>query len=151
MKVGRSRWGCLDSIAEALPQRSATLARLFLSRTTICVTRTEAAVLYKLSARPYRVTELAKEERVTQPGISLLVNRLAGRGWAQRIPDPADGRAVLVSLTAAGEAALDQLRAEYRALLHEEMATLEDSEIETLAAAVAVLDKLIHRLEERDA
>jgi hypothetical protein len=44
----------------------------------------------------------------------------------------------------------ERLRCEYRALLHEEMASLEDGEVETLAAAVAILDKLIDRLKERE-
>jgi DNA-binding MarR family transcriptional regulator len=136
----------LDEIAEALPQRSAELSRLFLTRTSVCVSRTEVGVLRNLSGGARRITELAAHERVTQPAITLLVNRLAERGWVQRIPDPTDGRAVLVSLTPAGEEVFEQLRAEYRALLHEEMASLDDSEVETLAAAVAVLDKLIDRL-----
>jgi DNA-binding MarR family transcriptional regulator len=87
---------------------------------------------------------------VTQPAITLLVNRLTERGWVERVPDPSDGRAVLVSLTPAGEEVFERLRAEYRALLHEEMASLEDAEVETLAAAVAILDKLIDRLTERE-
>jgi DNA-binding MarR family transcriptional regulator len=136
----------LDEIAEALPQRSAELSRLFLTRTTVCVSRTEVGVLRHLRAGPRRITELAADERVTQPAITLLVNRLAERGWVERVPDPTDRRAVLVSLTSAGNEVFEQLRAEYRALLHEEMASLEDSEVETLAAAVAVLDKLIGRL-----
>jgi DNA-binding MarR family transcriptional regulator len=57
---------------------------------------------------------------------------------------------VLVSLTPAGEDVFERLRAEYRALLHEEMASLEDGEVETLAAAVAILDNLIDRLKERE-
>jgi len=137
----------LDEIAEALPQRSSALSRLFLTRTSVCVSRTELRVL---RGGPRRITELATEERVTQPAITLLVNRLAERGWVERIPDPTDGRAVLVSLTPAGEEVFERLRAEYRALLHEEMASLEDGEVETLAAAVAILDKLIDRLTERD-
>jgi DNA-binding MarR family transcriptional regulator len=140
----------LDEIAEGLPQRSSELSRLFLTRTSVCVSRTEVGVLRKLRAEPRRITELAAEERVTQPAITLLVNRLAERGWVERVPDPTDGRAVLVSLTAAGEEVFERLRAEYRALLHEEMASLEDGEVETLAAAVAILDKLIDRLEERE-
>jgi hypothetical protein len=44
----------------------------------------------------------------------------------------------------------ERLRAEYRALLHEEMVSLEDGEVETLAAAVAILDKVIDRLKERE-
>ncbi|HYB29097.1 MAG TPA: MarR family transcriptional regulator [Solirubrobacteraceae bacterium] len=136
----------LDEIAEALPQRSAELSRLFLTRTTVCVSRTEVGVLRNLRGGPRRITELAADERVTQPAITLLVNRLAARGWVERIPDETDRRAVLVSLTPAGEEVFERLRAEYRALLHEEMASLEDSEVETLAAAVGILDKLIARL-----
>ena len=140
----------LDEIAEGLPQRSSELSRLFLTRTSVCVSRTEVGVLRKLRAEPRRITELAAEERVTQPAITLLVNRLTERGWVERVPDPTDRRAVLVSLTPDGEAAFDRLRAEYRALLHEEMVSLDDAEVETLAAAVAILDKVIDRLKERD-
>ena len=141
----------LDEIAEALPQRSSALSRLFLTRTTVCVSRTEVGVLRNLRAGPRRITELAAEERVTQPAITLLVNRLEERGWVQRVPDPSDRRAVLVSLTADGEAVFERLRAEYRALLHEEMASLDDDEVATLASAVEILDKLIARLTEREA
>ncbi len=140
----------LDEIAAALPQRSAALSKLFLSRTTVCVSRTEVGVLRLLHERPRRITELAAEEHVTQPAITLLVNRLAERGWVQRGPDPSDRRAVLVSLTEAGKQTFAQLRAEYRALLHEEMATLDDAEIETLAEAVQILDKVIERLARHD-
>ena len=138
----------LDEIAEALPQRSSALSRLFLTRSTVCVSRTEVGVLRTLNDGSRRITELATEERVTQPAITLLVNRLEERGWVKRIPDPSDGRAVLVSLTPVGEETLEQLRAEYRALLHEEMAMLDDDEVETLAAAVEILDKLIARLSQ---
>ena len=141
----------LDEIAEALPQRSSALSRLFLTRTTVCVSRTEVGVLRNLRAGPRRITELAAEERVTQPAITLLVNRLEERGWVQRVPDPSDRRAVLVSLTPDGEAVFERLRAEYRVLLHEEMASLDDEEVATLASAVEILDKLIARLTEREA
>jgi DNA-binding MarR family transcriptional regulator len=140
----------LDEIAEALPQRSSELSRLFLTRTSVCVSRTEVGVLRVLHAGPQRITELAARERVTQPAITLLVNRLAERGWVERVSDPTDGRAVLVSLTTAGEEVFERLRAEYRALLHEEMAALDDGEVATLAEAVAILDKLIDRLKERE-
>jgi len=58
---------------------------------------------------------------------------------------------VVVSLTPSGDEAFERLRAEYRALLHEEMASLDDAEVETLAGAVEILDKLIARLEEHEA
>jgi DNA-binding MarR family transcriptional regulator len=136
----------LDDIAEALPQRAAALSRLFITRTSVPISRTEAGVLRALAARPRRITELAAREGVTQPGITILVNRLQERGWVRRDGDPADARVVLVSLTPEGSAVLDRLRAEYRALLHEEMATLADADVHTLARAIEILDGLIERL-----
>jgi len=56
---------------------------------------------------------------------------------------------VLVSLTPNGEEALARLRAEYRTVLHAEMAELDDHEVQTLAAALQILDGLIERLSER--
>lgn len=140
----------LDDIAEALPQRAAALTRLFLTRTSLAVSRIEAGVMRAVSADPQRITELASAEGVTQPAITLLVNRLQDRGWVARETDPCDRRAVLVRLTPAGREVFDTLRAEYRALLHDEMAMLGDREIETLARAIDVLDELIARLTERE-
>lgn len=145
-----ARSGHLDDIAEALPQRAAILTRLFLASTSLEISRTEAGVMRSLSLRPQRITELAAAEGVTQPAITLLVTRLANRGWVARGTDPSDGRAVLVALTSAGRKAIDDLRAEYRALMQEEMATLGDADVETLARAIDVLDELIRRLQERE-
>jgi DNA-binding MarR family transcriptional regulator len=141
----------LEEIAEALPQRASELSQIFLTRSSVCVSRTEVGVLRRLSTGPRRISELAGEERVTQPAITLLVNRLEQRGWVQRAADPRDGRAVLVALAPAGEEALARLRAEYRALVHEEMAALDDQEVETLARAVQILDGLIEQLIARQA
>jgi DNA-binding MarR family transcriptional regulator len=139
----------LDDIAEALPQRASALSQIFLTRSSVGVSRTEVGVLRRLACGPRRISALAAEERVTQPAITLLVNRLEERGWVLRTADPADGRAVLVTLTPAGDDALTRLRAEYRELLHEEMAELNDHQVRTLADAVQILDGLIDRLIER--
>jgi DNA-binding MarR family transcriptional regulator len=140
----------LDEIAVALPQRAAALLRLFLTRTSVPISRTETSVLVALEQQPRRITELAARERVTQPGITLLVNRLQERGWAERRIDPADRRVVRVSLTPQGEEILGRLRSEYRALFHEEMASLPDKDICTLARAIEILDGLIERLSDDD-
>src|SRR5947209_12211303 len=115
----------LGELAEALPQPIAALTRLFLRQSSVPVTRTELGVLYALWEHPRRVTELALREGVTQPAISLLVNRLERRGWVSRGGDADDGRVVVVSLTDPGEEVVNRLRGEYRALLHDEMAALE--------------------------
>jgi len=144
----RRRGRQLDEIAVALPQRAASLFRLLLARTSIPVSRTEASVLAALAQRPRRITELAARERVTQPAITLLVNRLEARGWAERHADAADRRAVQVTLTPSGREALEQLRREYRALVHEELATLPNEDLCTLARAIEILDSVIERLDK---
>lgn len=141
----------LNEVAEALPKRVAALSRLFLKRTSVDVSRTEASVMAAIAEGPRRITELACAAGVTQPAITLLVNRMAERGWAVRESDPDDGRAVRVALTPAGAETFAQLQAEYRALLHAEMATLSDDDVETLARATQVIDHLITRLENPEA
>ena len=145
-RSGRQR----DEIAQALPQRASALSKLFLSRTSVPISRTEASVLSTLAERPRRITDLAAREHITQPGITLLVNRLEQRGWVERQPDPSDRRVVMVTLTEQGHDALERLRSEYRALLHEEMATLPDEDVCTLARAIEILDGVIERLNGRE-
>jgi DNA-binding MarR family transcriptional regulator len=133
----------IDDITEALPRRASMLSRLFIAQTSVRVSPTEAGVLQALSRGPSRITELAAREEVTQPAITLLVNRFAARGWVCRESEPSDGRVVLVALTERGHEVWKRLRAEYRALVHEEMATLDDDDVEVLARAVDILDGLI--------
>lgn len=51
---------------------------------------------------PLRVTELTARERITQPGMTGLVARLAAAGLVERSADPSDGRATLVAISDAG-------------------------------------------------
>jgi DNA-binding MarR family transcriptional regulator len=60
---------------------------------------------------PQRLSELADHLRIAARSATEVVDDLQERGLAERHPDPADRRAVRVSLTAAGEAAGDAIRA----------------------------------------
>ena len=64
----------------------------------------EYDVLYTLSKcdEPARMGELRGGVLLSQPALSRLVDRLASRGLVERVGDEADGRAVRVTLTAAG-------------------------------------------------
>jgi len=100
--------------------------------------------LERLSAEgPMRVSELAVREAMTQPGVTILVNRLAGAGLAERVPDPTDGRATLVRITAAGAAALDERHAQRAAALRARMAQLSDTDQQLLTAALPAIERLI--------
>jgi len=70
------------------------------------VSMREYDVLYTLSKcpEPVRLTELNRHVLLSQPALSRLADRLAERGLVERGSDPADGRGVRLSLTAAGRA-----------------------------------------------
>ena len=58
---------------------------------------------------PARISTLAAADHCSQPTMSTQLQRLETEGWAERVVDPGDARASLLSLTAAGRAALDPL------------------------------------------
>lgn len=88
------------------------------------------------------VTALARADRCSQPTMSATVRDLAADGWVAKRPDPADARATVVALTAAGRAELGRVR---RAGGESVAARLVDTthSVEDLATAVAVLRDLL--------
>jgi DNA-binding MarR family transcriptional regulator len=100
------------------------------------VSMREYDVLYTLSKcpAPVRLSELNRHVLLSQPALSRLVDRLAERGLVDRCTDPADGRGVQLSLTAAGRAVQQQVgrghartvaRAMTASLTHDELSQLE--------------------------
>jgi DNA-binding MarR family transcriptional regulator len=92
---------------------------------------------------PLRVSELAAREAMTQPGVTLLVNRLAEAGYAERVSDPTDRRAALVRITPAGQAALAERHAQRAAVLRARMAVLSDHDQHLLTAALPAIERLL--------
>ena len=67
-------------------------------------TMKEYDVLYTLSKCPHpiRISELNRHVLLSQPALSRMVDRLAGRGLISRTADPSDGRGVRLALTGEG-------------------------------------------------
>ena len=63
-----------------------------------------------IADRGSRVTELAQLAQLSKPTVVYLVNDLERLGYVERIPDPSDGRAKLVRLTARGVRAQEEAR-----------------------------------------
>lgn len=87
---------------------------------------------------PYRLSpgELVRQTLSTSPTMTNRIDRLAEKGLVRRVPNPDDGRSVLVELTGSGSdlvgAALADLLAAERHLL----AGLRANERESLASAL---------------
>lgn len=66
-----------------------------------------------------RITTLARRARVTKQSMSEFVRGLERRGYVERTPDPGDGRAKRVRLTARGRDVTDAARRVHRSLVEE--------------------------------
>lgn len=94
---------------------------------------------------PRRLTELAAMEGVTQPAMTQLVTRLEREELAERLPDPSDGRVVVVAITQHGRAELARRRAVQAKRLAELLSELSQADRATIAAALPALERLAAR------
>src|SRR3954451_195126 len=133
----------IDYVAEQLLPHAAIVTRLLIKQVEAEISRTEAGVLSTLVAAPRRITELAELESLAQPTMTLLVQRLEQRGWVTRERGADDGRVVLVSLTEAGSATLEEFRAQVGAALRVHMDAMSDEQIAALETATEALGLLV--------
>ncbi len=137
------RAGQIDYVAGQLLPDAALLVRLLVREMQTDISRAEVGVLYTLTGGTRRITELADLEGLAQPTMTLLIKRLEKQGLVRRQRDRADGRAVLVSVTPAGERAYAGFRAEFGAALRAHLAEMTDDDVAALAAATERLGSLI--------
>ena len=104
---------------------------------------TAASTLRRLErSGPHRLWELYAPEGVTQPAMTQLITRLEKEGLARRDSDPADGRAVVVSITDAGRAALARRREGRARALSGILQNLPATDHAALLAALPAMERL---------
>src|ERR1700736_1153939 len=107
------------------------------------LTLAQLSILVTLIDRgPIRMTELAAHERVRTPTTTVAIRRLEKLGLVKRSKDQSDLRAVLVDITEKGLAVHRESLANRRAALAAMLAGLSDDDRETLAKALAPLERL---------
>jgi DNA-binding MarR family transcriptional regulator len=104
---------------------------------------TAASTLRRLErSGPHRLCELYAPEGVTQPAMTQLVTRLEKEGLAERSSDPADGRAVVVSITEAGRSAVARRREGRAEALSGLLRGLAPDDHAAILAALPALERL---------
>jgi len=83
------------------------------------ITVAQARVAARIGPRGSRVSELAEQARVTKQSAAFLVEQLEAAGYVERVPDPTDGRARVVRLTARARRVADVADAEVERVLTE--------------------------------
>jgi DNA-binding MarR family transcriptional regulator len=92
------------------------------------------------SGPPLRMSELAERLRIARRSATSLVDELVERGLVERLPDPADRRAVTVAVTPAGGALLDRLVQRRREAAGDLTSALDGRELRVLRDLLRRLD-----------
>jgi DNA-binding MarR family transcriptional regulator len=107
--------------------------------------RASALSVLVFGGRPLTLGALAQAEQVSAPTITRLIVGMERDGLVRRDADPNDGRVVWLQPTTKGARLLHAGRKRRVAVLEAELATLPSAERETMAAATAILERLLHR------
>jgi DNA-binding MarR family transcriptional regulator len=94
---------------------------------------------------PLAPSELAERERIRRPTATRVLSRLAEAGLVDRIPDPADGRSAIVSVSAEGRALLRWLRRRKTAYLATRIRDLPPEDLRALDRATEVIESILAR------
>jgi DNA-binding MarR family transcriptional regulator len=93
-------------------------------------------------AGPQSLGALATAERVAGPTMTRIVDGLANSGLADRLPDPADGRGVLIAATPAGDGLMRAAAARRISAISAAIESLPAADQRRIAAAAGLLDKV---------
>lgn len=96
-----------------------------------------------------RISDLAALDNCSQPTMTTQVRRLEDADLVSRTADPADARAVLISITPKGVQALATVRADRGAVLDPYLERLDPTDRQTLASAVRVMRDLLAEAQRR--
>ena len=92
---------------------------------------------------PLAPSELAQRERIKRPTATRILGHLEGAGLVERVRDPEDGRASILSITREGRALLRKLRARKTAYLAQHLRDLDPDDVAALERAADVLERML--------
>jgi DNA-binding MarR family transcriptional regulator len=109
------------------------------------------SVLHTLSrVGPCRLTDLVRTEQIKQPALTSSVAKLERDGLVERSPDPYDGRASTLSLTAEGRSIVTRRHADRVERLHSLIDRLPSDDRSRLLGIADVLDQIVQVAGEQD-
>jgi DNA-binding MarR family transcriptional regulator len=90
-----------------------------------------------------RISDLAAFDHCSQPTMTTQVRRLEEAALVSRVTDPADARAVLISITAKGRQVLARVRADRSAVVDPYLERLDPADRQSLSEAVRVMRAIL--------
>lgn len=113
------------------------------------LTPTQVSVLFTIAVHgPLRLSDLADREGLNPTMVSRVVAQLASALLVERTPDPADGRAALVTVTRTGAELRRRIRRERADVLASHLSGLDSGQRAALVAALPALETLAEQLRD---
>jgi len=136
----------VDLSAEAAELRIAVFRlfrRLRAERGDHGVTDSQLAVLVHLIRRgPTTPGRIAESEGVSAPSMNRTVNALEVLGAVRRVPDPDDGRKVVIEITDLGASIVEETKRVRNAWIERALAGLDADELAALLRAAEVMGRM---------
>ena len=95
---------------------------------------------------PKSLTNISQQLNISKQHTTSVVDRMVESGLVQKASDPADGRKVLISCTAAGDKLLAMQDEQIRHIFLEHIHRLTDGEIEELSSAISSYNRLLTKM-----
>jgi len=92
---------------------------------------------------PLSPSEVADRERIKRPTATRIVRHLQAAGLVERVRDPEDGRASILTITSDGRSLLRRLRARKTAYLAQRLDGLDEEDQRTLERAAELLEEML--------
>lgn len=138
------------TLAADLLAAVARLNRLATQQVRLGLPYAQARLLSTIEDRgAARISDLAVLDHCSQPTMTSQVRRLEDAKLVSRMSDPADARAVLISITPEGVAMLARVRAERGAAIDPYLERLDGADRQTLVDAVRVMHSLLDDAQRR--
>ena len=140
-----------DEIAGRLRRSMMRLTRMLRQHDDDDLSPTLASSLFMIDREgPLSLGELATKERMTRASLTAVVDKLHRLGLIERRHDRQDRRIVRVQVSQAGRRRVNARRSRRTAWLTSRMEELSSEDLERLAAATEVLERIIDLGEEAD-
>jgi DNA-binding MarR family transcriptional regulator len=109
------------------------------------------SVLHTLSRLgPCRLSDLVGTEQIKQPALTSAVAKLERDGLIERRPDPRDGRASILSLSAEGQSIVSRRHADRAEQLRSLIDRLSPADRTRLLSIAGVFDQIVQLASEHD-
>jgi DNA-binding MarR family transcriptional regulator len=95
---------------------------------------------------PAAAADLARAEQISPQSMGATLAELETRGLIKRAPDPADGRRILLSISASGRRELNRRRNARIEQVAEALANFTEAELAQLAASAPLIERLAYHL-----